>query len=235
MARNEAIRAVQDTILSGFRHHSYEFGQQWLIGILQGGEIDIAGIAGLNLELYADVLGPTRIRSIKNSIICLITVVARTVLKEGVDSEQSFALSDFYINEVEKRNTRPELTALLGEILAQYQDMVKQEQYRKHSLPVARAIRYINRNIYGRIRVAEIAAQVKLNPRYFSSRFKAEAGETPSQYIKRRKMEEARELLARPGASVGDTAEALGYCSLAHFSNEFKQVFGKSPRRLSRR
>jgi AraC-like DNA-binding protein len=232
--KNEADRAIRESRANGFIHHSYELEHRRLISLLLGGRRSLSDLEGLTMELYADVLGPTRIRSIKNGLICLVTVISRAAIEYGVETELSFSLSDFFINEIERKNTKVELKTLLEEMLDRYAELVKQEQYRGYSPPITRAMRYIHRNLFASLRVADAAAQAGLNPRYFSARFKAEVGESPSQYIKARKMEEAKSLLQQPAYPVGDAAEALGYCTLAHFSHEFKQLFGISPREFAR-
>lgn len=87
----------------------------------------------LTLYTYADVLGPNRLRAMKNGLICAIALLSRTVINYGVDSEQSFALSDYYITEVEKQNTEEGLNALLHELLNHYAEMVHNETYRTYS------------------------------------------------------------------------------------------------------
>jgi AraC-like DNA-binding protein len=53
---------------------------------------------------------------------------------------------------------------------------------------------------------------------------------TPSRALTRYKMQQSLALL-QSGTSVKETSQVLGYSSTFHFSNTFKMVFGKSPRK----
>ncbi|HOO52400.1 MAG TPA: AraC family transcriptional regulator, partial [Alphaproteobacteria bacterium] len=93
---------------------------------------------------------------------------------------------------------------------------------------------YIRAHLYEPIGASEIAQYIDLNQHYFSSLFKKEVGQTPSQYIRNQKMSEALTLLDEGQYSITETAEMLGYCSLSYFSSEFKRVYGQSPKQYIR-
>jgi AraC-like DNA-binding protein len=54
-------------------------------------------------------------------------------------------------------------------------------------------------------------------------------GQSLMSYVRRRRLEEARHLLANERNSVGDVALLVGYSDLYAFSNAYKKVFGVAP------
>lgn len=68
-----------------------------------------------------------------------------------------------------------------------------------------------------------------LSPYHLLRSFRDAFGETPRQYLIRRRIEKARELLAYGAASVTDVCLDVGYESLGSFSTLFRKVTGQSP------
>jgi AraC-like DNA-binding protein len=186
------------------------------------------------LDTYVNVLAPTPFRAMQNGVICLIAIISRLAINLGVDVEQSFALSDYFVCEVENKKNKSELDIFVRDVYSDFSALVRAESVRNYSQPITKAVRYIRTHLYEPIAVGAIARYVNLNPRYFATLFKKEVGQTPSQYIRGRKMSEALTLLEQGQYSVTETAEMLGYCSLSYFSSEFKTVYGQSPKRYSR-
>jgi AraC family transcriptional regulator len=79
---------------------------------------------------------------------------------------------------------------------------------------------------------AERASIAGLSPFHFSRVFKAAVGESPHQYVMRRRAERARELLAHGDAEIAHVAHVLGYADQSHLSRELRRRFGVSPRAL---
>lgn len=230
MGKADAKRAAREIMLSGYQHHSHQTGRMMIDAIFAGRQrLEI--MDGLNLGTYADVLAPTRLRAARNGLICLITIVSRIAIENGVENEFAFALSDYYVNAVELQESEEELEALMREIIDHYLELVREAQQQTYSLAVMRAIRYIHLHIYDGCRVAGVAAHVGLNAQYFAVLFKKEVGLSPSRYIAQKKLEEARYLLHQTHMSITEVAEALGYCSPSHFIRAFKKQYGETPKR----
>lgn len=228
MSKAEALRVARQTMVSGYQHHSYTFNRQIMDAAIKGGKT--AEDFGIDLGTYADVLAPTKLRGMKNGLICLITVVSRSAISNGVENELGFALSDYYINAVELQNTEGQLNKLLREIIEHYLELVQEAQNHAYSLPVTRAIRYINLHIYDSCRVSEVAEGVNLNSQYFSALFKKETGLSPSVYISKKRLEESRYLLLQTDMSITEIAETLGYCNPSHFIREYRREFSCTPK-----
>ncbi|MDO4285510.1 MAG: AraC family transcriptional regulator [Eubacteriales bacterium] len=228
-----ARRAIKESMLSGYRHHSYQIERQIHDYILYGkGDSSLGEI--LTLDTYADILAPDRLRAMKNALICAVAVTSRAVIAGGVENEAGFALSDYYVNEIEKAQNAQQLEALAKEMNEMFRELVQEAVLRAHSLPVARALRYISRSLYEPCRVMDVADHVGLNVQYFSALFKKEMNEEPSAYIRGRKMQEARTMLLQMHHSVVQTAEELGYCSASHFVQAFRKYYGVTPKQMVR-
>jgi AraC family transcriptional regulator len=94
---------------------------------------------------------------------------------------------------------------------------------------------YIEENLHQDISLAELAAIARLSPHHFCRAFKVTTGEPPYRYQIRRRVEQAKALLAKPTLSIGDVAAAVGYGSQSRFSALFRQLTGHSPRDYRRK
>lgn len=230
MAKLAAMRAARKAMLSGYRHHSRTSVRDMMAAMMKGRNSTTL-MRELSLDTYADVLAPTRLRAMQNGLICLITVISRAAIDHGVENELAFALSDYYVNEVELQATKAQLEALMAEVIEHYLELVQEEQQRSYSLPVIRAVRYISLHLYEACPIGQVAAHVGLNPQYFAVLFKKEVGCAPSQYVAQKKLDEAQYLLKQTDMSVTEVSEALGYCNPSHFIRVHKKHTGTTPKK----
>lgn len=79
--------------------------------------------------------------------------------------------------------------------------------------------------------VDQIAAELNITPNYLSSIFKKDTGENLSTYMKRIRMEHAKELLSGTNQKIGDICAACGFVSVSYFCQSFREYFGVSPKR----
>lgn len=93
---------------------------------------------------------------------------------------------------------------------------------------VLRAMQLIRDNHAEKLSVDEIARQVAMSPSHFAHRFRAVARVSPMRYLRQVRLELARERLLG-GARVSEAAMEVGFQSPAHFTREFKRLFGVSP------
>ncbi|MFI8824613.1 AraC family transcriptional regulator [Streptomyces sp. NPDC053431] len=64
---------------------------------------------------------------------------------------------------------------------------------------------------------------------HFVRAFKAAYGETPGQYLSRRRIERAQEMLRTADLTVTEICALVGFSSLGTFSTRFKRQTGLSP------
>jgi AraC-like DNA-binding protein len=70
---------------------------------------------------------------------------------------------------------------------------------------------------------------------HFVRAFRMAYGETPAQYLGRRRIERARELLPLANLTIREVAELVGFTSAAAFSTRFKIQVGVAPTEFRRR
>ena len=75
----------------------------------------------------------------------------------------------------------------------------------------------------------ELGREVGVSPFHLSRTFSQEMSATIPQYLRRIRMERAAELLRDGRYNVTETAFAVGYSSLGHFSRSFCEVIGCCP------
>jgi transcriptional regulator GlxA family with amidase domain len=79
-------------------------------------------------------------------------------------------------------------------------------------------------------RLNELAALAGVSASHLGEVFRREYGEPPARYLRRRRLERARELLRAGDRPVTRIALDLGFASSQHFAGAYKQHFGLTPR-----
>lgn len=97
------------------------------------------------------------------------------------------------------------------------------------SEPVRVALAYIDEHLGEAIGLREAADYAHLNASYFSVLFKEQLGMTFSEYVARRRLQKAKEMLLTTKLPIADIAERVGYQTAKYFNKVFKEYEGRSP------
>ena len=77
--------------------------------------------------------------------------------------------------------------------------------------------------------VDELSYLVNMSPSAFHRAFNEVTASSPIQYIKKIRLNRARELMVDEKLRVSEAAVQVGYESSTQFSREFKRYYGSSP------
>jgi AraC-like DNA-binding protein len=128
---------------------------------------------------------------------------------------------------------RGELTTLLVELARQgvtIMPVPERGGVSDFSHPAIRkAITLIQHHFREDISLPEIAGLVRLNPNYFSERFKAFTGSSFQRYLINLRLEFAASLLRVSQVPVTEICYASGFKTLSHFERVFKLKFHQTP------
>jgi AraC-like DNA-binding protein len=80
----------------------------------------------------------------------------------------------------------------------------------------------------------QMAAQAGFSKFHFARAFKDAYGETPANYLSRRRVERAKDLLRSANLTVTEVCMLVGFSSLGSFSSRFSEMVGTSPSAFQR-
>jgi AraC family transcriptional regulator len=88
---------------------------------------------------------------------------------------------------------------------------------------------FIHDNLSGSLSVADMANLVQMGSCHFARAFKESTGMSPHQFVLRRRIERALQMLKETHVSLAGVAYELGFSSQGHFSTVFRKAAGVSP------
>jgi AraC family transcriptional regulator len=96
-------------------------------------------------------------------------------------------------------------------------------------LRLNRVLEYINTNLSDKLELGVLSEVVGLNLYHFARAFKQSTGETPHQYVLRRRIERAKEFLRHSRLPVVEASARTGFVDQSHFSKVFRRIVGVAP------
>lgn len=225
----EYYKQAQDYRFQQFLHSPYTIEEEICHAISQGEKESARHILKeINMRPRARLAGST-IRSLKNSLICSCTFMARAAISGGVAPDEAFTLSDAFIQTIEKTQDAKVLLNLEEQMVVEYSDAVNRLKGKRYSNYVNQAIVYIELHLCEAITVKDISSSVYISPNYLSSLFQEETGETVHNYIVKRRIEESSFFVENSTDPIADIASFYKFCSQSHYVQSFKKIKGVTP------
>ena len=89
---------------------------------------------------------------------------------------------------------------------------------------------YIDAHLDSALDIPELAQTLKMSESHFARCFRNSSGFTPHNYVMRRRLRRAEELLVQTELPLIDIALATGFADQSHFSRRFHELTGLGPR-----
>lgn len=100
-----------------------------------------------------------------------------------------------------------------------------------HTSSMAWAVDQLRQNFDQSFRMEYLAQELGMSVSSFYLHFKSVTAMTPLQFQKRVRLQEARRLMLGEDLDATSAAYQVGYNDAAHFSREYKSIFGAPPKR----
>lgn len=171
------------------------------------------------------------LRNLKYHLIITIAMLTRYCIEGGLEMETAYNVSDIYIRNVDECQSEKEIHHLHREVVddfVQRMQLIRKQQ--TYSRPVTACLDYIYDNLHNKITLEDLAAVTALSPSYLSRLFHKETGVTVSQYIIRKRVETAANMLKFSEFSFIEISNYLCFSSESHFIQVFKKHTGYTPR-----
>ena len=212
-------------------HHSPFFLEQEVSRMISTGNEESAMLILSKINaLHRATLAEEPMRSLKNSLIGSCGFFSRAAIAGGVPSEEAFTISDKYILEIENSNRILELNKIEEKMLRGFSRMVKSLKEIKYSTVVLTTIQYIRDHLTEDLSIPTLARVSYVHPNYLSALFHRETGITLSNYIRKQRIEEAKNYIRYSAESISEIAAFYCFSSQSHFIKAFREETGFTPK-----
>lgn len=170
-------------------------------------------------------------RNLKYHLVITIAFITRYCIEGGMEMETAYNLSDVYIMRVDKCSSEEEIRKIHAELVEDY--VTRMHAISKTSLyskPILICLDYIYDNLHSKITLEALQRITGLSGSYLSRLFHREVGITVSQYIIKKRVEAAENLLRYSDYSCTDISNYLCFSSESHFIHVFKSCTKITPR-----
>ena len=172
------------------------------------------------------------ITNLKYHFVITTAMITRLCKQKGMELEQAFRMSDFYIQRLDDIHTVQGVRSLHDEmVLDDTEKMRRICRSDTNSRHISVCKEYIYSHLKERITIEDLADELGVSASYLSRLFKKETGDSVSAYIRRQKIEMAKNLLRYSDYSMIDIANRLSFSSQSHFIQQFREYTGMTPKK----
>lgn len=107
--------------------------------------------------------------------------------------------------------------------------IVRGEEISMASPFVSKVTLFVSENLQKDLSPSDLAAYFNVSLRQLQRQFREDANTTPTDFIRKIKLERATQLLLNSSKNIAEIAYELGFSDPAYFSRLFKKQFGKTP------
>ena len=213
-------------------HLAYERENAFFSCIQNG---DAAGVQELYEPLGTSEMGrlsENPLRNLQYHLIITVALITRSCIEGGMEMEEAYNLSDIYIRSVDKCSSEAEIRMLHRELVADYaQRMQLIRKRNRYPKAVTVCMDYIYDNLHRKMTLSELAGAAGLSASYLSKLFRTEVGMTLKEYITRKRVQAAENMLKYSDFSCLAISDYLCFSSESHFIQVFRRYTGFTPKR----
>ncbi|MBQ4378096.1 MAG: helix-turn-helix domain-containing protein [Treponema sp.] len=177
-------------------------------------------------------LSANPLRNLKYHLIITVAMITRYVIEAGLEMEAAYNLSDIYIQKIDVCQDEESVRKIHKELCEAYVKRMQISKKRKlYSKPVSKCIDYIYDNLHDKIALEDLAEVACVSSSYISKLFHSEVGTTIAQYIQKKRVEAAKNLLVFSEYSVSDISNYLQFSTESYFISVFRKITGVTPKK----
>lgn len=198
------------------------------LGHLHRVELMLSGFSESALEKRS--ADPTR--NARNYTVILNTLMRKASELGGVHPLYIDRLSSEFAAKIEQMSTWKQFTDLWMEMARKYCFLVQQHADKNYSPIVQKVIVRIDFDLTADLSLNANAAALNINASYLSTVFKKETGQTLTEYVNKKRMQNAIYLLTTTNLSISQIGQRCGIHDDNYFTKIFKKHTGKTPKQF---
>lgn len=180
---------------------------------------------------YIYVSNNSDLEAIKPRITELMVVISRTALDTGADMAQVDMLTQNSLKQIDTFNTIEDLSAWVSNAMHSFIAATFDYERLKHAETIHKVNKYVQSHYQNKLTLDEIASNVHLSKTYLCNIFKAETGETITNYINRIRVEKSKLLLPDDSLNIVQIANLCGFEDQSYYTKIFKSYVGITPKK----
>lgn len=204
----EKILALKDLFESEKQEEVFVFAEH-----MMGELVKMPGIRPENLQVFA---------------VLLVTRIYRNIVNYHSGAEEEIGRLEKMIPQIYELQYPEEILSWIRQRIAEG-FAVCEGLNRKYGDIIKRVRRYTEENYRNDLCIKTVAGVFQMNPFYLGRLFKAETGESFTDYLNRYRIGKAKALLANTDLTVKQIAEETGYQNSNYFCTVFKKYAGMPP------
>ena len=171
-----------------------------------------------------------KLRNYKNYAIIMNTILRKAAESGGVHPLYIDRVSSGFAKEIEDISNLSAISTLMSRILRKYCYLVKENSIKSYSAPVQKAIIFIDSDLTADLSLNHLAQLQNISPAYLSNIFHKETGEKLTDYVNKKRVNYAKQLLDTTNLQIQTIAQRCGIVDVHYFSRIFKKHTGKTPK-----
>lgn len=182
-------------------------------------------------DIFVGNLSDDELRQEKYLAVSIIALSVRAAIDGGVPEAEAYCLNDELIQRVDKMKRISDVRTLIYRAMIQFAQRARRNRpnRRVHSAAIETCVNYIDAHLHYTISLGDLSQSCGLSTSHLSHLFKKETGMSPIEYIRKRRLLAARDLLLEGRLGSSAVANVFGFSSQSYFIACFKEEFGVTP------
>ena len=231
ISEHEYRAYVMDNTEQDINRLSYEKERAYLERIREGIVVDKTIPANYMInEAQVGKMAEKPLKQIEYMICTSIALATRAAMEGGLNTAIAYAISDLYLQQLEKCTNIRDMFALHIEMEASFAKQVNlMKQKRSKVSYVEKSKAYINHHLNKLFTMDELADELGIDKSHISRLFKDETGITVMQYARIQRIASAQNMLKYSNEPISTIAMYLCFPTQSHFGKVFKDITGTTP------
>ncbi len=176
------------------------------------------------------ILADTPLAQLNTSLTIFTALCIRAAIDGGITPEVAYAVGENYILRISSSESLSHSESIGHAMYREFIQMVHDAKLRSDlSGPIRSCCDYIGLHLEDELTMDILSRRAGYTVNYLSRKFTEEVGLTPSDYIKKVRIDRACQLLMTTDLPIPEIGFRLRFCNRGYFSAVFKSQMGMTP------
>lgn len=175
------------------------------------------------------------LRAAKNMNISYNAMLRFAALDGGANPIQVHLLTWRYVRMAQAARSVEELMKIQNAMADDFIALVRNRRLEGYSVRLREALEYVDLHLAVGVTLRDCAAYTRMSPSNLAYYFRKEMGTTFQDYVRERRLEEARTLLENAALSIKQITALIGFRDPSRFIKAFRDREGTTPKQYRKR